>query len=379
MSYRLLLSGNRSAAFRRKVAVAVICCLALFGCGILSPAADTGASAATDTPLAAKNIILVIGDGMGFEHLRAASFLQEGDAEALSFHDLPYRAEAKTASASVFVTDSAAAATAIATGTKVYNGVISVALPGDGRSMETVLEYHAARGKATGLVTTASITHATPAAFAAHTDDRGNVEEVAADYFTETRPEVLFGGGGAGVSRQLAESKEYTVVTTSEELDAASGQGLVRVSGQFGNGHMPYLVDGRGDLPGLSAMTQSAVRILSNDPDGFFLMVEAARIDHASHDNDLERALYETIEMADTVAWLHEWALTAGETLLIVTADHETGGLTVQENRGAGELPGVTWASTGHTGANVPVFAFGPDGAGPAGTIDNTELYWLLR
>jgi alkaline phosphatase len=353
--------------------------LSVFGCGLAAPPVETGTTAAADVPVTAANIIVVIGDGMGFEHVRAASLLHDGSGGGLSVHDLPYTGAVETASASVFVTDSAAASTAIATGEKVFNGVISVARPGDGEPLATVLEYHMARGKAAGLVTTSSITHATPAAFAAHTKNRGNVDEIAVDYFTETRPEVLLGGGGAGVSRGLAENNGYTVVTTAAELEALSVNGPEHISGQFGDGHMPYVVDGRGDLPGLLAMTQRAVDALSTDPDGFFLMVEAGRIDHASHDNELERAVHETIEMADTVAWLHEWARTTGDTLLVVTSDHETGGLAVQTPGGAGELPEVTWSTTRHTGANVPIYASGADAAGLGGVMDNTELYWVLR
>lgn len=357
----------------------LLAALLLAGCALVSPSAESAVTEETDSPVSAANIILVIGDGLGYEHVRGASFFLKDDADALSFHDLPHRAELRTDSASVFVTDSAAAGTAIATGVRVYNGVISEERPGDGEPLETILEYHQAAGKASGLVSTASITHATPAAFAAHTRSRGNVNEIAADYFTETQPDLLFGGGAEGVTRELAESAGYRVVRNLEELEALPLDELQRVSGQFGEGHMPYVVDGRGELPGLLAMTRTAVRLLSNDSEGFFLMVEAARIDHASHDNDLERAIHETVEMAETVAWLDDWAQTNGDTLLVVTSDHETGGLQVESSGGVGELPEARWSTRRHTRAEVPVYASGVDAAGLEGAMDNTELYWLLR
>lgn len=350
------------------------------GCGwIPATAASDGPSADLITPAEAKNFILVIGDGMGFEQVRAASYYHAGTEEALAFHELPHRGEVTTDSASIFVTDSAAAGTAMATGVKVYNGVISVRRPGDGAALETILEYHRAQGRGAGLVTTTYATHATPAAFAAHEEDRGNTAEIAVDCFTETQPDVILGGGGNGVSRELAESSGYTVVTTRAELEALATGQVARISGQFGTTHLPYEVDGLGDLPHLSEMTRVAVEILANDSDGFFLMVEAGRIDHAGHANDLAANIGETLELSRTVAWLHDWAEADGETLLVVTSDHETGGMEVLANRGEGVLPDVGWSSTGHTRANVPIYAVGPGADGVTGSIDNTDIYWLMR
>lgn len=149
-------------------------------------------------------VILCIGDGMGPGQEKAASYYLSGREGALSFHDFPVQTEISTFSANSSVTDSAASATAIATGEKVNNGVISLKIPGDGSEIETILEYYQKQGKAVGLVTTAFITHATPAAFAAHVSSRGNYTEIGEDYFSKTLPHVLFGGGGNGVTSSTA-------------------------------------------------------------------------------------------------------------------------------------------------------------------------------
>jgi alkaline phosphatase len=249
------------------------------------------------------NIILLIGDGMGFAHVKASSLFEAGTEEGLSFQTFPILAEVKTAAFGGVVTDSAAAATSIATGHKVINGVISKALLGD---FETLLEYYKRFGKRVGLVSTAQITHATPAAFGAHNFDRSNYEDIASDYLTQSRPHVLFGGGGKGMSQEEAETSGYVVVESAVELAEIDPDTAEFVSGQFGDGHLPYRFDGLGSLPTLSQMTEKALEILEKDTDGFFLMVEAGRIDHASHGNDIIRTVYETIELSDTIRMILE-------------------------------------------------------------------------
>ena len=234
-----------------------------------------------------KNVIFLIGDGMGFEQVRAAGMYLNGVEGTLSFEYLPYQGQVTTYSADSSVTDSAAAATAMATGTKVDNGVISMAIPGDGSELETLLEYFRDQGKSTGLVTTTYITHATPAAFGAHEPSRGNTAQIASDYLNQTRPNVLFGGGANGIDPSSAQNAGYTVVTDALEMFDLDTTMENMVSGQFGSGYMPYELDGLGDLPHLSEMTVTALDILDNDPDGFFLMVEGGRIDHAGHANDI--------------------------------------------------------------------------------------------
>jgi len=318
-----------------------------------------------------RNVIVLIGDGMGFEQINAAHMYLGGD---LVFEAFPYQGEITTYSANAAIPDSAAATTAIATGQKVDNDVVSVAIPGDGTDLPTALEIHKDLGKATGLVTTTQITHATTASFGAHADNRGYTTEIANDLLTQSRPNIMFSGGG---SLDAGGDPQYTVVTDASELQGLDTNTETHVSGQFGTGQFPYEYDGLGDLPHLSEMSTTALDILDNDPDGFFLMIEGGLIDKAAHVNDIARTVDEVVEFANSVQVVFDWAAGRTDTLLIVTADHETGGLVVSDN-GAGNMPGATWASAGHTAANVPVYAWGTNADVIAGVMDNIDLFPLI-
>lgn len=333
---------------------------------------------ATSPDTETKNIILFIGDGMGLEHICAAGMYLNGKAGTLIFESFPYQGTVTTYSADKPVTDSAAAATAMATGNKVNNGTISMAIPGDNSELTTILEYYSSLGKSTGLVTTTYITHATPAAFAAHEPYRSNFNEIAADYFTQTRPTLLFGGGGFGVSPELARANSYTVVTTKKELEALEPNANLKISGQFGNGHFPYEDSFPANLPTLKEMTKAALAILAKNRKGFFLMIEGGRIDHASHANNIENTVKETIKFHAAVSYAYEWARLRRDTFIVVTADHETGDLKILKNNGKGNLPGVAWGTNGHTGKNVGIYAYGVRGADIEGVIDNTDIYSVL-
>ncbi len=323
-------------------------------------------------------VILFIGDGMGFEQVDAASIYLTGETGGLMFESFPHAGELTTYSADSSATDSAAASTAIATGVKVNNGVISMAYPGDEGELETLLEYYRDQGKSTGLVTTAAMTHATPASFGAHETSRYNVSEIAADYLYQSRPNVLFGGGAEGLSVSEAEGAGYTVVTTYAEMAALDTEAETLVSGQFGSSHLQFEFVGLGDLPHLSEMVSTALDLLDNNPDGFFLMVEGGRIDHAGHDNNLERAIDEVLEFDRSVQVAMTWAEGRNDTLILVTADHETGGLTVLGNNGSGVYPDVTWSSWNHTAVNVPIYAWGFNAGLISGVMDNTEIVGVV-
>lgn len=337
------------------------------------------AGAVADGP---RNVIFLIGDGMGFEQVRAGGMYAHGAGGAFPFESFPYRGQITTYSANSSITDSAAAATAIATGRKVNNGVISLAIPGNGGELETLLEYSQARGKRSGLVTTTYMTHATPAAFGAHEPSRNNLSQIAGDYLNQTRPNLLFGGGGNGLSLARAVAAGYTVVTDRAEMQALNPATAELVSGQFGRTHLPYEYDysigadpGYDTLPHLSEMTVAALDILDRDPDGFFLMVEGGRIDHAGHENHIRRNVFETIEFSNTLDEVFDWVQGRDDTLLLVTADHETGGLSVLANNGQGNFPTVRWSTTGHTGVNVPIYAWGVNAELISGVMDNTDLF----
>jgi alkaline phosphatase len=325
-----------------------------------------------------KNMILLIGDGMGFEQVKAAGMYLNGKSGTLGFEDFPSRGSVSDLNASGKLVESASAATSMATGKKVNNGVISVSLPGDGSPLETILEKAKARGLSTGLVTTSTISDATPAAFAAHEPSRKKRAEIIGDFLTETRPNVLL-GGAQFINRLTAETAGYTVVEDSRSLALLDKESVVNLWGQFGKTVLPYEYDGLDGLPHLSESTAAALAILDNDPDGFFLMIEGGRIDHAGHKNDIQRNILETVEFSKAVQVVKDWAVGRSNTLIIVTADHETGGLQVIANNGAGRFPDVIWTTASHTVQPVPVYAWGANAHLLKGKIDNIEIYDVLR
>ncbi|HUT12743.1 MAG TPA: alkaline phosphatase [Thermoguttaceae bacterium] len=321
-----------------------------------------------------ENVILLIGDGMGFEQVNAARMFLGGE---ISFDRLPYRAEMTTFSADAEITDSAASATAMATGRKVDNNVVSLAIPGDGSELTTLLELATAAGKSTGLVTTTIMPHGTPSPFGAHAESRYDYYGIADDLLTQTKPDVMFSGGGYGMTVAGAAAAGYTVVTNRAGLLSLDPDLETRVAGLFGYTHLPYEFDGLGNLPHLTEMTAVALDVLDADPDGFFLMVEGGLIDYAGHANDIERAVGETVEFANAVQTVLAWAEGRTDTLVLVTADHECGGMTVLADNGPGNVPTVAWSSTSHTGVNVPLYAWGTNAHLVDGVLDNTGIFTL--
>lgn len=331
-----------------------------------------------------RNVILCIGDGMGPEHVRAAGLYLHGEAGTLSFESFEAIGTVSTHAADDPITDSAAAGTAMASGQKVNNRVIAVAIPGDGRELPSILKQSQRAGKRVGMVTTTELTHATPAAFAANAPSRRQRDVIAKGYL-RTKPDVMLGGGGAGMDADEAAEAGYTVVTNRAELEAAAEAGATPLCGLFGDGNMPYEYDDFAGaasnyetFPHLREMTMHAISLLEDDPDGFFLLVEGGRIDHAAHDHELERNIHETIEFDRTVAAIAAWAKGREDTLLIVTADHETGGMSIVSHAGQGEYPAVTWSTWDHTGVDVGVYATGQGARLFEGHCDNTTLPKLI-
>ena len=320
----------------------------------------------------AANVILFIGDGMGVEHVKAARYFK---GAPLCFENFPRFALVDTDCLSG-LTDSAAGATAIATGKRVawytYGNRSSNQLP-------TVLEYFRGKGKRTGLVTTDYMTAATPAAFATHAYDRDDSDQVALDYLGDIKPNVLLGGGGHSLTVEDAAAAGFAVATDFDGLAALDPAATDHLSGQFGGGQMPYEYDGIGDFPHLREMTSVALSVLEQEPAGFFLMVEGANVDHAAHGNDLPRMIPEALEFdaAVQVAW--DWATNRNDTFILVTADHETGGLSVTSDQGAGNDPEVEWATVGHTQTPVGCWAWGPGSERVDGSMANTNTFHALQ
>ena len=332
-------------------------------------------------------VILMIGDGMGRAHLQAASQYAHGSSNALRIQSLPVHGQLVTSSLSG-VTDSAAAATAMATGSLTLNGRIGV--DRDGQVVPNLVELAHQSGLSAGVVTTTALPHATPAGFSAHHGSREEYVEIADVQALEVRPDVMLGGGmqfyapaGAGSMRDDGGLLEplaaagYQIVTTRTALAAATPDGDARLAGLFAPEHLEYTVDRPPDStePTLAEMSLAALTFLAEDPDGFFLVIEGGRIDMASHGNDLERAVTETVSFDEAVAAVADWAASRDDVTLVVTADHETGGLEVTTPGSVGVLPTVTWERTDHTNDWVDLFCSGVDCASFADQV--RSLPWL--
>ncbi len=287
----------------------------------------------------ARNVIFFVVDGTGFEDLATAThFSRRILGRPLLFGEVLGKGASGsllTPSLTSLVTDSAAATSAWATGRKVVNGALST-FP-DGRHLTPVLELAREAGKATGLVTTARITHATPAGWIARVPSRDLEDEIAGQYL-DFAPHVLLGGGAAHFlpgsrrdGRDLAgefAAGGYQVVRTREELLASSGD---RLLGLFtpDTSHLPYEIDRRfqaAPSPTLAEMARAGLQRLEGADGGFVLQVEAGRIDHANHANDPAGMVWEWMAADEALGVLLEFADRTPGTLLILAADHDTGG-----------------------------------------------------
>ncbi|TNF34358.1 MAG: alkaline phosphatase [Deltaproteobacteria bacterium] len=321
-------------------------------------------------PTRARNVILFIGDGLGPEQIRAAR-VALGDADTpLAFEALPHQGWVRTAAANDPVTDSAAASTAMATGYKANKYVVSLSRPGDGSPRETALELLSRLGRRAGLVTTHTpVTDATPAGFGAHAEARSDGDAIAHALVAGSRPAVLIGQGGAGMTPTLASDHGYTVVTRGADLGALDPGSVSRLSAQLD----------AGDEPPLATSFEVALGIVSQGDGGFFLLVETEQTDESGHANDLAGVVAGVADLDGAVRAALAWAADRDDTLIVVTADHETGGLVVTDPDPApGQLPEHQYTTTGHTGADVRIFAVGPGADAVVGIHENTFLFDVL-
>lgn len=303
--------------------------------------------AVTEQP--ARHVILMIGDGMGAEHVWAAWLCNGGK---LNIEQLPIVGFVRTPSASATITDSAAAGTAIACGYKTLNGQLGITA--SGAPLASLLNRMIAMGRQTGLVVTKAITDATPAAFYAHNKNRHDAKNIAVDLL-HSGCRVLIGGG------------EGIVSSAQQEKLRAAGT-LLKLRGKV---HCEP-ASRRGDF--LSDSVQEALNILEKHPSGFFLMVEGSQIDTASHANDLAEVVQETLDFDRAVGTVLRWMQAHPDTLLIVTADHQTGGLSILGgSQEKGEVKGA-FSTTRHSGVAVPLYATGAGAADFGGIQENTEL-----
>ena len=389
LHHHLAYPFSGKAASIRRGCLALVLALAVVSAGLpgAGAAAPVPARALGPESTGAKHVIILHGDGMGAEHVKAGGMYLNGAAGTLPFEAFANKTTMTHNNATGGTTDSAASATAMATGIKVNNGVISVRLPGDGAELATLLEVHRDRARSTGLVTESYLTDASPAAYGAHETSRSNSTAIFNDFVSQSRPNVLLGGGGNGFNSATAGSQGYTVVTDRAALLGLDSETQTRIAGGFGSGAIPPPgTSGRSDtLPNLSEMAGTALKILDNDPDGFFLLVEEEAIDEAAHANSAPALSLAMAEFSAAVQTVLDWvddptnAADWSNTLVVVLADHETGGLTVTANNGQGQIPGMVWTTTGHTQTAVPVYARGAGAEQITGAqIDNTQIFTLL-
>lgn len=325
-----------------------------------------------------KNIILFIGDGMGVSQISAAKIVKG----SLNLEQFPVSGLLSTHSADSLITDSAAAGTALATGYKTNNGMISQ-LP-SGKAVKTIVEYAIENNMATGIVVSSSITHATPAAFIAHIDSRKKHNEIA-EQIAKSQVDLLFGGGlsyflakenstslRTDNKNLITELKKYRKVLQTEQdfLDFNSSDPVI---GLFAPIH-----PGKAGIrkPDLAQLTRKAIELLStNDKNGFFLMVEGSQIDWAGHQNDQIYMLNEMLDFDNALGIALNYAKQDPQTLIIATSDHETGGFAIHDGSfEKKQISHSTFASTHHTATMVPIFSYGPGSTIFSGIHDNTYV-----
>lgn len=379
-----------------------------------------------------KNIILIIVDGGGINHIEAADYYINGKKNQQAFGKFPVKLSVttypaggsyepkKAAKDSNYVnsgyTDSAAAATALATGVKTSNG--SIGIDSKGNRLENLTERCEKLGMSTGVVTTVPLSHATPAGFVAHNNSRKSYEVIANQMINDSALEVIFGCGnplfndsgkkltspgdtkyvggrqtwnsliegtaGADADRDGIADKWTLIQSKQDFINLAQGPTPKRVIGvaeaaetlqekRSGKSSIPFDVPLNQNEPNLSQMAKAALNILSKDPDGFFVMIEAGAVDWASHGNNSARMIEEMVDFAGAANAVINWVETKSDwknTLVIITADHQTGYLTGPQkksawakahptnvkNSGKVKMPDMKWNSSGHI--NAPVFLF---------------------
>lgn len=329
-----------------------------------------------------KNIILLIGDGMGMGQISAGTYANNNYSH---LERMPVVGLHKPHAGNNLITDSAAAATSFACGVKTYNTAIGVDI--DSLPVKSILEEAEERNLKTGLVASSTIVHATPASFIAHDKYRKNYEAIAED-FLDVDIDYFAGGGKKYFDRREKdernlikelEAKGYVMRTFLEEDTPLNIN--METADKFG-----YLASDEDPLPVfqgrdyLIPYSMAGINFLKNrtDENGFFMMIESSQIDWGGHANNSDYIISEFKEFNTLIGKVLDWAEDDKETLVIVTADHETGGYTIQPKSTMDNLI-TAFTSTKHSGDFIPVFAFGPGSEKFAGIYENTDIYHKMR
>ena len=336
----------------------------LVGC---APKAEQTTCSKTRKP---KNVIYMIGDGMGLNQLYAGMTANGG---SLNIERCTHTGIAKTYSANNYITDSAAGGTALATGSKTNNGMIG--MNADSVAVKSVLSAAEEAGCATGLVATVRITHATPAAFYAHQISRNMYEEIAAEMLTSGVD--FFVGGGRNNFEARKDSLNYSDSLRNANynivysLDSIEAPVLLPFGALCADSDMPRASE-RGNF--LPQAVDLAIKSLDARGDGFFLMVEGSQIDYQGHGNDAQGVIDEVLDFDRAIKVALDFAARYGETLVVITADHETGGMIILNGSYADQTLEAQFNTGGHTGTLVPIYSFGPCAEQFTGIMENTDI-----
>ena len=322
-----------------------------------------------------KNVILMIGDGMSLAHMYTAWTANRGQ---LWLENAQYTGMSKTWCTNRLVCDSGSGGTALATGQKTcYH---AVGTDPQGNPLTTLCDLAKAKGKSAGIAVTCRLWDATPCDFSCHNLDRDKEQELIGDYPT-SGIDYAFGGGakyftnradGRDIFKEL-EANGYHVSRTWDDLAAWKSGKVFAV---------PYdvdtpLPDERGDL--LARASLKGIELLNQNRNGFFMMVEGSQLDDYGHFNQLDLLMKETLDFDHTIGKMMKWAAQDGETLVVVTADHETGGLTlVDGNKDEGKVT-CCFSTKSHSGVMVPVYAFGPGSEQFSGIMENTDIFKKIK
>ena len=339
-----------------------------------------------------KNVILMIGDGMSLMHIQAAWTCNRGH---LWLENAQYTGLSKTPATNRLITDSGSGGTSLATGYKTCYHAVGV--DEDGNKLKSLVDYAKEAGKAAGVAVTCRLWDATPCDFLSHNIDRDNEQELIAE-MANSPVDYVFGGGakfftnrkdGRNIFKEL-EKKGYKVITSKADLktilkDNESYKKCVSSTADNSNCKVycvPFevdtpLPDERGDL--LARASIAGMNLLNQNKNGFFMMIEGSQLDDYGHFNQLDMLMKETLDFDQTFGRVIKWAAQDGETLVVVTADHETGGMTVLDGDYKEGRVEVNFSTKNHSGTMVPVYAFGPGSENFSGFMDNTDICWKIK
>lgn len=318
----------------------------------------------------AKNIIIMIGDGMSLNHIAAAWTANHGK---LNVESCTYTGLSKTYCLDKLITDSAAGGSAIATGQKIQYHAVAVSP--DGQPLSTIMDDAAVRGKSTGIVASCRLWDATPADFACHSLDREDDDALFLG-FLDSEIDYIVGGGSVKFENRADgrdlpaefQAKGYQTPLSWDELEKIE-QG--RVFGAIYPRNVPLPAE-RGDI--LAKTSLKGLDLLSQNEKGFIMMIEGSQLDDYGHSNELDLLMQEVLDFDHTVGRVLQWAEKNEETLVIVTADHETGGLTlVGGDQTKGEVV-AHFSTNEHSGVMVPVYAYGPGAQNFSGIYNNSDI-----